>query len=144
MDINEANEQKKLKIMIPCSLCRRNCHLISNDGTLKNILNRKVLKKLDEANCRTGNIIFGARCNRHSDIYSWLTKIILTGEIFGRQVFAIWQVLGNFAKINPKKLRIFCICEIESLKNFSFWPFAKINPLIFFLKKSRILEFGVK
>ena len=91
MDIDEANEQKKPKIMTPCSLCIKNCHLIRNDGTLKNIHNWKELKKLDEANCRTGNIIYGARCKRHSDISFWLAKITLMGEISARQNFCVFR-----------------------------------------------------
>ena len=45
-DINEANDQKKPKMTTPCYSCRKTCHLISSDGTLKNVHSEKEIKKL--------------------------------------------------------------------------------------------------
>ena len=68
-DIKEADGQKRPQITIPCYSCRKTCHLISSDETLKNILNGKEIKKLDGGNCRTANIVCAARCKTHGDIY---------------------------------------------------------------------------
>ena len=68
-DINEVNDQKKPNITTPCYSCRKTCHLISSDETLKNIHNGKKIKKLDGANCRTANIVYAVRCKIHGDIY---------------------------------------------------------------------------
>ena len=68
-DINEANDQKKPNITTPCYSCRKTCHLISSDETLKNIQNGKEIKKLDGGNCRRANIVYAARCKIHGDIY---------------------------------------------------------------------------
>ena len=46
-DISEANDQKKPNITTPCYSCRKTCHLISSDETLKNIHYGKEIKKLD-------------------------------------------------------------------------------------------------
>ena len=68
-DINEANDQKKPNITTPCYSCRKTCHLISSDKTLKNIHNGREIKKLDGGNCRTANIVYAAICKIHGDIY---------------------------------------------------------------------------
>ena len=68
-DIKEADGQKRPQITIPCYSCRKTCHLISSDETLKNILNGKEIKKLDGGNCRTANTVCAARCKTHGDIY---------------------------------------------------------------------------
>ena len=60
-DINQANDQKKPNITTPCYSCRKTCHLISSDETLKNIHNGKEIKKLDGGNCRTANNVYVAR-----------------------------------------------------------------------------------
>ena len=39
-DVNKPNDQKKPKITTPCYSCRKKCHLISSDDTLKNITER--------------------------------------------------------------------------------------------------------
>ena len=49
------------------------------------------------------------------------------GEICAVQIFANF---ANFEQIRQNK----------SLKNFSFWPLVKMNPLIFFAKIDKILE----
>ena len=59
-DIKEPNDQKKPKITTPSYSCRKTCHLISSDKTLKNTHNGK---------CRTANIFCTARCKIHGDIY---------------------------------------------------------------------------
>ena len=68
-DLDEANDQKKSKITTPCYSCRKTCHLISSDETLKNMQNGIEIKKLDGGNCRTANIAYAARCKIHGDIY---------------------------------------------------------------------------
>ena len=68
-DIKEVDDQKRTKITIPCYSCRKTCHLISSDATLKNIHNWKEIKKLNGGNCRKANIVYAARCNIHDDIY---------------------------------------------------------------------------
>ena len=68
-DITESNDQKKPNITAPCYSCRKTCHLISSDDTLKNIHNGKEIKKLDGGNCTTANIVYAARCKIHGDIY---------------------------------------------------------------------------
>ena len=68
-NIKEADDQKRPKIMTPCYSCRKICHLISSDKTLKSIHNEKEIKKLDGGNCRTANIVYAARCKIHDDIY---------------------------------------------------------------------------
>ena len=68
-DINEANDQKKPDITTPCYSCRKTCHLIRSDETLKNIHNGNEIKKLDGGNCRTANIVYAARCKIHGGIY---------------------------------------------------------------------------
>ena len=55
--------------MTPCYSCRKTCHLINSDETLKNIHNRKQIKKLDGGNCRTATIVYAARCKIHGDIF---------------------------------------------------------------------------
>ena len=56
-DIKAANDQKKPKITTSCYSCRKTCHQISSDETLKNIYNGKEIKMLDGGNCRTANIV---------------------------------------------------------------------------------------
>ena len=56
-DINKVNDQKKPKLTMPCYSCRKKCHLISNDETLKNTHNGKEIKKLDGGNCRKANVV---------------------------------------------------------------------------------------
>ena len=68
-DINEKNDKKNPKITTPCYSCRKTCHLINGDKTLKNIHNWKEIKTLDGGNCRTANIAHAARCKIHGDIY---------------------------------------------------------------------------
>ena len=68
-DIKEANDQKKPKITTSCYSCRKTCHQISSDETLKNIYNGKEIKMLDGGNCRTANVVYVARCRIHGDIY---------------------------------------------------------------------------
>ena len=51
IDINEANDQKKPKIATPCFSCRKTCHLINRDETLKNIHNGKDINP----NCHEGS-----------------------------------------------------------------------------------------
>ena len=46
-DINEANDQKKPNITTPCHSCKKTCHLIISNETLKNIHNGKNIKKLE-------------------------------------------------------------------------------------------------
>ena len=65
----DINDQKKPNITTPCCSCRKTCHLISSDETLKNIHNGKEIKKLDGGNCRTANMVYTARCKIHGDIY---------------------------------------------------------------------------
>ena len=65
----EANDQKKSKMTRPCYACRKTCRLVSSDETIKNIHNGKEIKKLDEGNCITANIVYAARCKMHGDIY---------------------------------------------------------------------------
>ena len=77
-DINEANDQKKPNITTPCRSCKKTCHLIISNETLKNIHNGKDIKKLE--NCRTANIVYAARCKIHGDIY-----IGDTGEELGER-----------------------------------------------------------
>ena len=67
--IKEANDQKKPKITTSCYSCRKTCHLISSDETLKNIHSGKEIKMLDGGNCRTANIVYAARCKIHGNIY---------------------------------------------------------------------------
>ena len=43
-DVKEANDQKKPKTTTPCYSCRKTCHLISGEETLKNIHNGKEIK----------------------------------------------------------------------------------------------------
>ena len=40
-DIEQADDQKKAKITIPYYSCRKTCHLISSNETIKNIHNGK-------------------------------------------------------------------------------------------------------
>ena len=47
----------------------------------------------------------------------------------------ISQILGNFAKINPKELRILCIREIESFENFFFLAIGENKSFNFFPQK---------
>ena len=61
MNMNEASEQKKLKITTLCSFCRKTCELINSHETLKNIHNGKEVKKLDGENCRTANVVHAGR-----------------------------------------------------------------------------------
>ena len=68
-DIKEVNNQKKPNITTPCCSCRKTCHLISSDETIKNIHNGKEIKKLDGGNCITANIVYAARCKIHVEIY---------------------------------------------------------------------------
>ena len=67
-DINKVNDQKKPKITTPCYSCRKLCHIIISDETLKNEHNRKEIKKLDGENCRTANIVYATGCKIHGDI----------------------------------------------------------------------------
>ena len=57
------------KITRPCYSCRKTCHLINSNETLKNMRKGNEFKKLDGGNCRTSNIIYAARCKIHGDIY---------------------------------------------------------------------------
>ena len=50
-------------------LCRKKCHLINSDKTLKKIHYGRKNKKLDGKNCRTANTVFAGRCKIHGDIY---------------------------------------------------------------------------
>ena len=60
--IKEADDQKKSKITTTRFPCRKTCHLISSDKTLKNLPNGKEIKKLDGGNWRTASIVYAARC----------------------------------------------------------------------------------
>ena len=68
-NIKEADDQKRPKITTPCYSCRKICHVISSDKTLKSMHNGKEIKKLDGGNCRTANIVYAARCKIHDDNY---------------------------------------------------------------------------
>ena len=67
--IKEADDQKKPKITTPCYSCRKTCHPIISDETLKNIHNKNEIKTLAGLNCRTANIVYAASCKIHGDIY---------------------------------------------------------------------------
>ena len=85
-DINEANDQNEPKITTPCYSCRKTCHLISSDETLKNIYNGKEIKNLDGGNCRTANIVYVAKSKIHVDIYIDNTEEELERKIRQTQV----------------------------------------------------------
>ena len=68
-DINHSTELKEPKKTIPCSSCRKTCHLISDLDTIINIHNNKTISNFDGGNCRTANIVYAAICKIHGDIY---------------------------------------------------------------------------
>ena len=77
-DIKKADDQKKPKITTPSYSCRKKCHLIIIDETLKNIHNGNEIKKLDGGNCKTANSVYVARCKIHGNIYIGKTGEELT------------------------------------------------------------------
>ena len=61
---------KKIKQMAPYYTCRKTCHLMSRDKTLKNIHKGREIKKLDGRNSSTENINYAATCEIHDGIYA--------------------------------------------------------------------------
>ena len=58
-------------------LMQKTSPLINSNETLKSIHNGKKIKNLGERNCRTGNIIYIARCKIYDDIYIGSTDLEL-------------------------------------------------------------------
>ena len=61
---------KKIKQIAPYYTCRKTCHLMSRDKTLKNIHKGREIKKLDGRNSSTENINYAATCEIHDGIYA--------------------------------------------------------------------------
>ena len=94
LDINEVNNQNKPKITTQCYSCRKTCHIINSKENLENIPNVKRIKKFDEGNHRTGNIVYAVRCIMYGGIYIGNTGEELR-EIFSKYRYDAKNRPGN-------------------------------------------------
>ena len=147
--ISGSNEQKKPKITAPCSLCRKTCHPINGDETLKNMHNKKKTRKLDGGNCRTANIACTARSKVQNYIY--ISKIgeelrerfnkHITNESFIESLSTLLRQMQKFSLISrwryfQRRHHFQCI----------FWKFdlPKIRWNFFILHSSSTFDILVK